>query len=91
MSRCLCRFLKPLGGRGFPGSGGWAVDTLPRARGWSRALGLGLGLSLGLGLGLGARLWGPQSECQSVEDGEDARGALAAAKQRGRDLLQRVK
>ncbi|XP_072409203.1 serine beta-lactamase-like protein LACTB, mitochondrial isoform X1 [Chiloscyllium punctatum] len=87
MSRCLCRLWKPLGGR--------AAGPPSRSRGWSwgraRACGLGLGLSLGLGLGLGVRLWGPRSECQSEADGEDVRGALGEAKQRGRDLLQRVK
>ncbi|XP_041034474.1 serine beta-lactamase-like protein LACTB, mitochondrial [Carcharodon carcharias] len=61
-----------------------------------RCLGLGLGFGLGLtlSLGLGPRLWMPQPECQSEKEEEqrqEASEALAAAKQRGRDLLQRIK
>ncbi|XP_078056343.1 LOW QUALITY PROTEIN: serine beta-lactamase-like protein LACTB, mitochondrial [Mustelus asterias] len=56
---------------------------------WSRGLGLGLGLTLTVGLGL----WVPQSECQSEREEEQRESSeeLAAAKKRGRDLLQRVK
>ncbi|XP_078388746.1 serine beta-lactamase-like protein LACTB, mitochondrial [Cetorhinus maximus] len=82
-------------------AGGWS-----RGRGWSwsrgrllsasRCLGFGLGLGLGLtlSLGLGPRLWMPQPECQSEKEEEqrqEASETLAAAKQTGRDLLQRIK